>query len=239
MVANPKQHDVPGSGADIVYPESDGEPMSDNTKQFDWIVLLKSNIDAVVPDFVAGNILWYPVEGQPKIRIGPDVLVALGRPKGDRGSYLQWKEEDVTPALVIEVLSPGNSLREIVQKSHFYRRYGVREQIYVDPESETGWAAVLTEGGELDDVPTLDGWTSPTLGIRFAYEDGQLRVFRPDGTPFKSPAEHEAEAAAARAETAAAQEQAAAAQEQAAAAQEQAARFAARLRELGVDPDAV
>jgi hypothetical protein len=36
--------------------------------------------------FVAMDLLWYPVKGKPKIRLAPDVLVALGRPKGPRRS---------------------------------------------------------------------------------------------------------------------------------------------------------
>jgi Uma2 family endonuclease len=71
----------------IVYPDSDGQPMADNTKQFSWIVLLKENLECLFANdpnvFVAGDLLWYPVEGKPEIRVAPDVLVALGRPKGD------------------------------------------------------------------------------------------------------------------------------------------------------------
>src|SRR3954467_1206344 len=40
--------------------------------------------------FVAGDLLSYPVEGDPLIRSAPDVLVVFGRPKGYRGSYKQW-----------------------------------------------------------------------------------------------------------------------------------------------------
>ncbi|HMZ80299.1 MAG TPA: hypothetical protein PLL06_11415, partial [Acidobacteriota bacterium] len=51
---------------DIVYPESDGKPMAENTLQYEWIVMIKGGLDAVLPnDFVAGDLLWYPVEGKP------------------------------------------------------------------------------------------------------------------------------------------------------------------------------
>lgn len=86
---------------DTVYPESDGQPMADNTKQFRWIVTIKEGLEALladVPDvFVAGDLFWYPVEGRPDIRQAPDVLVAFGPPKGDRGSYRQWQEDDIPP----------------------------------------------------------------------------------------------------------------------------------------------
>jgi len=41
----------------IEYPDSDGNPMFDNTLQFQWIVTIKENLDALLPDFVAGDLL--------------------------------------------------------------------------------------------------------------------------------------------------------------------------------------
>ena len=67
---------------EIHYPDSDGKPMADNTKQFRWIQLYKGNLDVLFAPrddvFVAGDLLWYPVQGQPKIRQAPDVFVAFG-----------------------------------------------------------------------------------------------------------------------------------------------------------------
>jgi Uma2 family endonuclease len=74
--------------SELIYPENDGQPMSDNTKQFRWIVLIKENLEiwfAHDPQvFIAGDLLWYPVQGRPDIRVAPDAMVAFGRPKGDR-----------------------------------------------------------------------------------------------------------------------------------------------------------
>jgi len=237
--------------AEIVYPDSDGEPIADNTKQFRWIVTLKENLDARLPDFVAGAHLWYPVEGRPDIRIGPDVMVCPGRPKGDRGSYRQWVEAGVPPKVVFEVLSPGNTLREMVRKGAFYTQYGVDEIIFVDPESHNGWARVRGPSGVVDEVDTIVGWTSPFLGIRFAQEDGELVVYGPEGARFLTWAEHaaqsriaveraeaEAQRAEAEAQRAEAEAQRAEAEAQRAEAEAQrAARLAERLRALGVDPE--
>src|SRR5580693_7330260 len=96
----------------IVYPERDGNPMADNTTQFKWIQTIFGGIAGMfkdVPDvFVAGDLLWYPVEGDNQTRQAPDVMVAFGRPKGHRGSYRQWEEGGVAPQVAFEVLSPGN-----------------------------------------------------------------------------------------------------------------------------------
>ncbi|MGI8933588.1 MAG: hypothetical protein ACR2FS_05895 [Phormidesmis sp.] len=91
---------------DIVYPDGDGQPMSDNTLQFQWIVNIKENLEAIYANdpnvFVAGDLLWYPVEGSNSIRQAPDAMIAFGRPKGDRSSYMQWKEGDIAPQVVFE-----------------------------------------------------------------------------------------------------------------------------------------
>src|SRR5436190_17639045 len=47
----------------IEYPDSDGRPMADNTLQFEWIVTIKSGLEALFHHdpgvFVAGDLLWY------------------------------------------------------------------------------------------------------------------------------------------------------------------------------------
>src|SRR5262245_65156474 len=115
----------------VVYPESDGLPMADNTKQLRWIVVFYGNLAALFRAaqdvFVAADLFWYPVEGHPEIRVAPDVLVAFGRPKGDRGSYRQWEEGDVPLTVVFEVLSPSNTVMEMADKLAFDDESGVEE----------------------------------------------------------------------------------------------------------------
>ena len=59
--------------------------MADNTLQFQWIVTIKEGLERAFsrrPDvFVAGDLLWYPVEGRPDICAAPDAMVAIGRPR--------------------------------------------------------------------------------------------------------------------------------------------------------------
>ena len=125
----------------IEYPDDNGEPMAENTLQFTWIVVIKEGLEALFrhnPDvFVAGDLLWYPVEGKPKIRSAPDAMVAFGRPKGRRGSYKQWEEAGVAPQVVFEVLSPGNRPGEMAGKFEFYETYGVEEYYIYDPDDGT------------------------------------------------------------------------------------------------------
>ena len=94
----------------IEYPDSDGKPMSDNTLQFRWIVTIKEGPSAVPrgPECLrGGRFVVVRGRGQPP-SAGPDVLIAFGRPKGERGSYMQWIEGGIAPQVVFEILSPGN-----------------------------------------------------------------------------------------------------------------------------------
>ncbi|MET0030805.1 MAG: Uma2 family endonuclease, partial [Limnospira maxima] len=66
----------------MIYPESDGQPMAEITEQFSWIVTIQGGIYALFKDypivFVAGDLLWYPVEGYNKLRLATVVMVAIG-----------------------------------------------------------------------------------------------------------------------------------------------------------------
>ena len=70
----------------IIYPDTDGKPMAENTLQYDWIVKITGGLRHLFADnpnvFVAGDLFWYPVEGHPEIRIAPDSLIVFGRPPG-------------------------------------------------------------------------------------------------------------------------------------------------------------
>ena len=177
--------------APIQYPDDDGQPMSENTLQFKWIVLLKEGLETIFrhdPNvFVAGDLLWYPEEGKPKIRQVPDVMVVFNRPKGNRGSYKQWEEDGVTPQVVMEVLSPGNRNLKMLRKFRFYEKHGVEEYYIYNPEDGEllGWRRI--DGG-LEEIGEMKGDVSPRLGIRFEPGEGpdNLRIFGPDGQPFRT-----------------------------------------------------
>ena len=74
--------------------------------------------------FVAGDLLWYPVEHDRRVRTAPGALVVFGRPKGHQGSDAQFIEGGVAPQVVFEVLSPKNSGPAMARKRAFYEQYG-------------------------------------------------------------------------------------------------------------------
>jgi Uma2 family endonuclease len=177
---------------EIEYPDDDGEPMADNTLQFKWIVLIKENLERVFRNdpnvFVAGNLLWYPVEGEPTIRTAPDAMVALGRPKGRRGSYKQWEEDNVAPQVVFETLSPANRPAEMERKFKFYEQYGVEEYFIYDLD-DGAFEAWLRRGSRFVKVENVFGFESPRLRIRFEPGKGpdNLKIVGPDGEVFQTP----------------------------------------------------
>lgn len=172
----------------IIYPDSDGKPMAENTLQYQWIVTIQGGLDALFAHdpnvFVAGDLLWYPRQGFPKIRQAPDAMVVIGRHKGHRSSYLQWLEGGIAPQVAFEILSPGNTPWEMTRKFHFYETYGLEEYYVFDPQKVElfGW---VRENDQLKPpVPNMQGWLSPRLGTRFELTETDLLIIRPDGQPF-------------------------------------------------------
>ena len=220
------------NGHTIVYPESDGKPMADNTRQFCHIVMIQGGIAALYADrndvFVAGDLLWYPVEGNNRLRIAPDTMVAFGRPPGDRGAYLQWREGNIPPQVVFEVMSPGNTFGEMARKLRFYERYGVEEYYLYDPDRGTlnGW---LRHQDRLVEIDAMIGWISPRLKVRFDLEGNDLVLYDPDDARFVFYVELHQRAGLA-------EERASFAEEQFGVAVARIARLEAQLRAQGVEP---
>lgn len=231
-----------------LYPDADGEPMADNTEQYQWIVMIVENLKWLLNDqiaFVAGDLLWYPVEvkaspAQPRPKVpcqAPDAMVVLGRPDGYRGSYQQWQEENIAPQVVFEILSPSNTQLEMAEKQRFYQKYGVMEMYFYDPQARNFWGLNRSDN-KWDWVTELNlPWVSPLLKIRFEmFEDG-LAVSYPDGEPFKTLeqfAQERDQAQKERDQTKVKLDQAQAKLDQA---QLERDRLAAKLQELGIDPN--
>lgn len=173
---------------EILYPESDGKLMAENTEQWDWMVKIVGELRVRYRGkrvFAAGDLFWYPVRGQPGIVTAPDAMVAFDRPPGFRSSYKQWEEDGVAPQVVFEVLSPSNSDSEMRGKYEFYQRYGVEEYYVIDPDEETVLGYVRGEAGLLP-VARMNGYVSPRLGITFQKSDGDWAILGSDGQPFRT-----------------------------------------------------
>lgn len=203
---------------------------------------IKGGLDALFQDrtdvFVAGDLLWYAVKGEPALCRAPDIMVVFDRPKGHRGSYRQWEEDEIAPQVVFEVRSSSSTLTELARKFEFYDTYGVEEYYLYDPERGEllGWQRV---DGRLRVIVPIAGWDSPCLGIRFDLTSGELQIIRPDGERFLTYLElsqqwEQERTARLHAEQQWEQERTAWLH-----AERQAQQLATKLRELGIDPDMV
>jgi Uma2 family endonuclease len=242
--------------ANVVYPDSDGEPMADNTLQWETIAYLVSALKLWFRDrldvFVAGDLLWYFQEGDETKRVAPDGLVAFGRPQGYRGSYRTWEEDGVVPQVVFEVLSPNNTRREMLRKYALYAELGCSEYYLIDPYEFTIEGFVVRDGSPTF-VEDGVGHLSAQLGLRLAFQHDRFALFTTtdDKIPSLLDAVDRADAESQRAD---AESQRADAESQRADAESQRAdaeterfdavaaeshRLRRRLIELGVDPDAL
>jgi Uma2 family endonuclease len=234
---------------EIIYPSSDGQPMAESTIQYELIVKIKEGCESLFKDdpnvFVAADLLWYPVEGRPEISQAPDTMVIFGRPKGDRLSYIQYREDNIGPQVVFEIRSHNDSNTKMNKKLSFYQRHGVEEYYLYDPQINEleGWQRIE---GNLEVIEPMEGWISPRLGVRFELGEDGLEIYRPNGEKFLSYAELEEERLldrqrlqqeSQRAEQA--DQRAEQADQRAQQADQRSQRLAAKLRELNIDPDSI
>lgn len=195
--------------------------------------------------------------------IVPDVMVSLGVRQfplaaGKKSeSYFLW-EYGKAPDVVVEIVSNRKG-GEDSRKLEKYREIGIPYYVIHDPYLLLGEEALRgyeLRGGRyraLEQVwiPDMDLGLNLWEGSFEGWSNRWLRWHRRDGTWLSSHEEDDAQrrqeqerAAALREETARAREEAALAQEQASAAKEEAdraearaARLAAKLRDLGVEPN--
>ena len=227
----------------IIYPDCDGQPMAESTEHYQWIVTITGGLESLFKSdrdvFVAGDLLWYPVEGRPEIRRAPDAMVVFGRHKGARGSYIQHQEGGIAPQVVFEILSKGNTILEMAIKFDFYQTYGVKEYYVYDYKSNdlAGWMRTTENASRLEPITNIQNWQSPLLGIRFEITDESLNIWQPDQTKFltyleqSELAERERDRADRESDRA---ERERISKEQAL---DSMAKFAAKLREMGLDPE--
>ena len=207
-----------------LYPTCDGKPMADNTLQWEWMVVIVEELREQFAGrdvFVAGDLLWYPVEGQPRVNAAPDALVAFGRPAGHRKSYIQHLEDGVAPQVVFEVLSASNTEDELDAKLEFYERYGVEEYYVIDP-AEHLVNAYVRRGARMNPVRKLMGFVSPRLGLRFEWIDGELIIIGKSGRRFQKRLDRVDDLLGSLDEE-----------------RRENRRLAAKLRELGIDPEQI
>lgn len=220
---------------EVVYPSSDGEPLAETSVHIDAIInaviALRNYLDGEQAIVLADQFLYY-AEGFPKLRVAPDIMVVVNVPPGARDNYKVWEEGQI-PAVIFEMTSAGTKDRDEIDKKYLYENLNVPEYWQFDPKGE--WIPEKLRGYRLENdeyVPITDR-RSEVLRLRLEV-DGSLISFYREDTGEKLLASDEL-VQALRQETLARQEAEALLEAQ----QQRADRLAARLRELGEDPDLV
>jgi Uma2 family endonuclease len=228
------------SQREVVYPSSDGEPLAETSVHVDatvyGVMALRNYLEGQQAIVLADQFLYY-VQGFPKLRVAPDVMVVFNVPPGARDNYKVWEEGQV-PAVVFEMTSAGTRDRDEKVKKDLYESLDIPEYWQFDPKGE--WIPEKLRGYRLREgwyVPITDGRSEP-LKLRLVVEESLIGFYREDtGEKLLASAEL---VQALRQETLARQEaEALLEQERSRAEQERdrAERLAAKLRELGEDPD--
>lgn len=169
---------------------------------------------------------------------GPDFFVVKGVDHHPRKSWVVWEEGGKYPDLIIELLSDSTEDIDREIKLELYQnRFRTPEYFWFSPYTLefAGWK--LVDGKYQKIEPNEKGWLwSAVLELYLGVEDDALSYFTREGEKVASPQEdafHEMR----RAE----QERQRAEQERRRADQEKqrADQLAMKLRELGIDPDAI
>jgi len=222
----------------IVYPEPDGEPMAESDPARDYLVY---GVEALKqyflhrPDvYVTGNLWLSYTQGVPSAVVCPDVFVVFGVENRQRQSYKVWEENGKTPNWVLEVTSKKTYRKDEEEKPDIYAEMGVSKYFQYDPTGDylnpplKGRRLVGSRYQVLTPSRTEDGtivFSSVVLGLEMRLlRDGRLQFFDPEsGEYLRTPQESELERV---------QEKERADREK-----KRADRLAARLLELGIDPD--
>jgi Uma2 family endonuclease len=240
----------------IIYPDTDGQPMTESDATRDYLIyaveVLRLFFQGRRNVYVSGNLFIYYEEGNPQAVISPDVFVIFGVSDRKRRSYKAWQEEGKLPSFILEITSFSTKKQDEVEKPELYARLGVQEYFQYDPTADylkpqlkgsrlvNGHYEALPLQLTADRTPYI---YSPVLGLDLqlqlpSYSElgvvplpRELRFYDPK-TELKLLDRREAEQQRERIE----QERDAAQQERDAA-QQRADLLAAKLRELGVDPE--
>src|SRR5262249_8215285 len=121
---------------EIVYPESDGQPMAESDlhrKEMTYLInALTEHFRQADDIYVAGNLFFYYKKGDPRAVVAPDLFVVKGVAKRDRKIYKLW-EEHRSPCFVVEVTSDTTRDEDLSDKRTVYEQLGVEEYFLFDP----------------------------------------------------------------------------------------------------------
>ncbi|HEY9737389.1 MAG TPA: Uma2 family endonuclease [Trichocoleus sp.] len=210
----------------VIFPPGDlysDEPPLETDLHRDQIDLLIRLLKGLWQDrqdcYVSGNLTVYysPRQRKSENFRGPDFFVVLGTEKRPRKSWVVWEEEGRYPNVIVELLSESTADTDRGLKKQIYQDiFRTPDYFWFDPNTLEFQGFHLVDGAYQALEPNERGWLwSHQLELFLGVYSEQLRFFTPDGQLVPTP------------------------EEIAAAERRRNEKLAAKLRELGVDPEAL
>lgn len=234
------EFEPPEPPTDLIF--DDGEPLESNRHRIAMNVLIDSVLQAFqdrTDFFVGGNMFIYYSREQAMNRDfrGPDFFVALDVDGNrERKGWVSWEEGGRYPDVIVELMSPSTARQDKTIKKDLYEKTFHTLDYYIydpfEPDSLQGWH--LNSHRQYEPIaPNEQGWLwCETLGLWLGTWEGSLRREPPSGTCHWLRFYDSDGNLVLIQDEVAEQERHRAEQEQ-----HRAERLAARLRELGEDPE--
>jgi Uma2 family endonuclease len=211
---------------DVVFPPNDlysDEPPLEtdlHRDQIDLLIRILRQFWQARQDFyVSGNLTIYYNAKRLKNRDfrGPDFFVVLGTEPEPRRSWMVWEEGGKYPNLIVELLSRSTANHDRGPKKELYQdTFRTPDYFWFDPETLEFQGFHLVDRAYQALEPNEHGWLwSQQLQLFLGVHNNQLRFFSAEGELIPTPKE------AATAE------------------RDRNQKLAAKLRELGIDPDEI
>ncbi len=166
----------------VIYPDSDGEPLAE-TQTHVWVILsLLSMLSRYLGErgVVFANQFFYYIEGNPRARVAPDVMVVYGIEPGRYRNYKLWEQGQV-PGMIIEVTSEETRETDWGFKKRLYEQIGISEYWLFDPLGE--WIGGQLRGYRLDGEGVyrpIENQVSEVLNLKLEPGEGRLDLYRLD-----------------------------------------------------------
>ena len=217
----------------VDYLDEDDEAMPEGDDQREYISyatkVLRLWYQNQPQVYVSGNLLICYQQNNATATIAPDTFVVFGVPNHNRTSYKVWEEGYKTPSFALEITSRSTVNKDKRDKPQIYSQLGVQEYIQYDPTGQylqpCPLVGMTLVGGTYQPLPTQK-LANGTIVLTSAVLKLELRLL-PEGLRFYDPVAgvylltyEESEQARRQAE-------------------QLAQVLAARLRSLGIDPDAL
>jgi len=167
-----------------VYPESDGQPMTDkdiNRLLMEYAELAIRTHLRGQQVYVSANLFIYYQEDEPNRRVAPDVFVVKGVEPHLRDRYLLWEEKHV-PCVVFEFTSRSSRFDDPGTKLGLYALLGVKEYYLFDPSGEylnPRFRSYRLQGGQYAELAPAESVHSPELSLDLRVEGQWLRFVDP------------------------------------------------------------